>query len=365
MLRKAIAQIALSISLASPTFAGVVAEPCWRQLCAGMPIKDVTRALRDMNFRIDHNQLERLLQRIVPWGGAFDFEQYAFHISARAGDVRIELGFVRFPSGRKRLYTLTAKQNLQGRETSVAEAVSRLASQIGVTVGTVGVPEKMVWAPWPATLSDKQARSKLDIRWRYDGGSSVFHSPRISSAILTENEASIEDGMLAPPEEIDRLVAHSTSVSFSAFDDVAQEASSAWKAKDARWLADLKTGCKLWNNFPQGRNESVQWSGACDTDGLATGSGVATWSNQYGFPYETDEGEWEKGKLNGVATILVGKDYEEKTRFEGTFKDNLPNGLGTLKRKGQTYAGNWINGCLRVGPHSIAFFTHRDACSPF
>ena len=365
MVRKAIVQIALLIGLASPACAGVVVEPCWRQLCAGMQIRDVTRALRDMDFRIDHNRLERLLQRLLPWGGAFDFEQYAFQISASDGDVQVGLGFVRFPSGRKRLYTLTAKRTFQGTETPVAEAISILQSEIGATVGSIGSPETMVWKEWPATQFDSQDRSRLDIRWNYKGGPSEALSPGISGVILTEDHAVTEEGRLAPAAEIDRLRAHGSSVAFSALTDIALEASAAWKAKNADWLADARTGCRLWNNFPQGGNEAVQWNGACDAEGLATGAGIASWSGHYGFLYETDEGVFEGGKLNGKATILIGKDYEEKTRFEGSFKGNLPNGFGTLERDGQTYTGNWINGCLGVGPHSIAFFTHRDSCTPF
>ncbi len=365
MVRKAIAQIVLLTGLAGPAFAGVVAEPCWRQICAGMSIKDATRALRDMDFRVDHNRLERLLQRILPWGGAFDFEQYAFHISARDGDSQVDLGFVRFPSGRKRLYTLTAKRTFQGKETPVAEAISILQSEIGVTVGSVGSPETMVWKDWPATQFDKRERSRLDIRWNHNGGPSHAFSPAISGVILTEDHAVTEEGRLTSATDIDRLRAHSSSVAFTALTEVALEASAAWKTTNADWLADAKTGCRLWNNFPQGGNEAVQWNGACDADGLATGAGIASWSDHYGSLYETDEGEFEGGKLNGAATILVGKDYEEKTRFEGSFKDNLPNGFGTLERDGQTYAGNWIDGCLGVGPHSVAFFTHRDSCSPF
>src|SRR5690348_2060240 len=41
----------------------------------------------------------------------------------------------------------------------------------------------------------------------------------------------------------------------------------------AGWMADLRTGCRVWNEVPQ-PDEKVTWSGPCGPDGVATGFGI-------------------------------------------------------------------------------------------
>ena len=41
------------------------------------------------------------------------------------------------------------------------------------------------------------------------------------------------------------------------------------------WIADSKTGCRVWNEAPQA-NEAISWSGPC-VGGVAEGRGVLHW----------------------------------------------------------------------------------------
>lgn len=88
-----------------------------------------------------------------------------------------------------------------------------------------------------------------------------------------------------------------------------------------------------------------------------------TWFT-YGSPNEVHEANYLSGKLNGAAKVEVGKSYKEKTIFNGVFRDNLPNGYGVLLREGNEFAEEWVDGCLKDGIHSVAFFTYRDSCDP-
>ena len=65
-------------------------------------------------------------------------------------------------------------------------------------------------------------------------------------------------------------------------------------AEDAsNWLADAKTGCKIWDGVPEA-GESVSWDGPCQ-DGLASGPGTLLW--------------FKDGKANGsyVGERVAGK----------------------------------------------------------
>lgn len=58
------------------------------------------------------------------------------------------------------------------------------------------------------------------------------------------------------------------------------------------WIADAKTGCKVWNPRPS-PGEAVRWAGSC-RDGFADGKGVLEWLRGE-KPYERDEGIWRTG----------------------------------------------------------------------
>ena len=136
---------------------------------------------------------------------------------------------------------------------------------------------------------------------------------------------------------------------------------AAGSARAGAWVADAKSGCKVWNHTPQ-LEESVAWSGSC-ANGRAEGHGVARWSKD-GNPTETDEGEWLDGRQagKGTQTWSSGR-YEgelsdgepnglgililQKLHYEGDFRNGKPNGVGTLTAGSETVRGTWKDGCLQ------------------
>ena len=76
-----------------------------------------------------------------------------------------------------------------------------------------------------------------------------------------------------------------------------------------------------------------------------------------GGEYETDQGEYRGGKLNGHAVVTT-----RGMRFEGEFRDNYPDGSGSLRVEGDTFAGIWSKGCFYEKGKRAEFFTHLDAC---
>jgi len=75
------------------------------------------------------------------------------------------------------------------------------------------------------------------------------------------------------------------------------------------WIADARTGCKVWDANPQ-PDESISWSGAC-RNGLAQGRGVLQWF-QSGKPAALARGRWRGGKMNGhgVLTLTNGERFD-------------------------------------------------------
>lgn len=73
-----------------------------------------------------------------------------------------------------------------------------------------------------------------------------------------------------------------------------------------RWIADAKTGCKVWDPAPQA-GESVRWSGACKR-GFADGEGTLQWFD-HGRKGDRYVGAYAHGKRNGygVATFANGE----------------------------------------------------------
>lgn len=185
---------------------------------------------------------------------------------------------------------------------------------------------------------------------------------------------------------------------------------SAHQPEDA-WVADSRTGCKLWGYAPQ-PDRTVTWSGSCP-DGYASGRGVAVWSID-GKPLERYEGDmlggtyqgkglyvwdngerysgdWAKGLQQGHGTYVwpngdrfegdyarglrqghgtylwsTGRRYEgdyaggvrhgygidvwpDGNRYEGGFANDLVHGIGTARINGVIHSGIWVKGCFRQG----------------
>jgi hypothetical protein len=110
--------------------------------------------------------------------------------------------------------------------------------------------------------------------------------------------------------------------------------------------------------------------------GQANGWGVYTYTD--GSHYD---GEWKDSRRNGrgVFTFTNGNRYEgefkdgnfhgrgaftfaDGNRYVGEFKDNKVNGTGTLVAGGETYSGNWTNGCYREGDQMAVIGATRKEC---
>ena len=121
------------------------------------------------------------------------------------------------------------------------------------------------------------------------------------------------------------------------------------------WIADPRTGCRIWNNYPQD-DERITWDGPC-VNGMAHGRGVLRWFVD-DENYETAAGEFREGKLNGQAIV-----QHESGTFEGEFSDNKPNGEGTLRSSdGEVYSGTWKNGCFEQDGRRAYFFSTPEEC---
>jgi hypothetical protein len=87
------------------------------------------------------------------------------------------------------------------------------------------------------------------------------------------------------------------------------------------WIADAKTGCRVFNPNPTARG-SVSWSGSCK-GGLAEATGVVHWFRE-GLPFERDE-----GPVAGRAPGRCPANLADR-RYEGEVRDGMPHGHGRL-----------------------------------
>lgn len=133
------------------------------------------------------------------------------------------------------------------------------------------------------------------------------------------------------------------------------------------WLADARTGCRIWDDNATAPGAAASWSGAC-VNGLAEGRGVLQTSSSAG-PGPRYEGEMRGGKMNGRGTYTWpnGNRYEGEVRdgyfqgqgvqtwtngdrYEGEWANDVAHGRGTkTKQDGRRYSGTWTNGCFRQG----------------
>jgi hypothetical protein len=81
------------------------------------------------------------------------------------------------------------------------------------------------------------------------------------------------------------------------------------------WIADSKTGCKVWNPAPQ-PHETIRWSGGCK-GGYAQGTGTLQWFED-GRPSDRYEGDYQAGKRNGHGVVT----QRNGTRIEGDWRND-------------------------------------------
>jgi MORN repeat len=121
------------------------------------------------------------------------------------------------------------------------------------------------------------------------------------------------------------------------------------------WLADAKTGCKIWEGAPD-PDEKISWSGEC-ADGMAEGKGILQFfiGNDPAARYE---GDLRNGRADGQG-IRIDPDG---TRYEGLWRNNAAEGFGVYTKGGKRYEGTWTNGCLKLGADELAVGVTRESC---
>lgn len=121
------------------------------------------------------------------------------------------------------------------------------------------------------------------------------------------------------------------------------------------WLMDTEAGCRMWDWHPN-PEDKVVWSGSCKGS-LKEGRGVVQWTED-GLSIDRYDGTYRLGKRDGVGRY----EWNNKDRYEGQFADNVPNGYGKLQLVGETFTGDWRNGCLSEGGRVIAIGVPRASC---
>ena len=132
------------------------------------------------------------------------------------------------------------------------------------------------------------------------------------------------------------------------------------------WVAEHKSGCKLWDPEPVA-GFHFSWTGGCK-DGLLDGTGVLQWYDAAGKADDKYEGSYVKGYMQGkgIYTFAEGMRYEgdfvnnmrsgkavitwpNGSRYEGDILDDVIHGNGTFTwANGRSYSGGYVNG-LRQG----------------
>jgi len=142
------------------------------------------------------------------------------------------------------------------------------------------------------------------------------------------------------------------------------------------WIADAKTGCKVWNPQPSA-GETARWSGPCK-DGFADGKGALDWLRG-NSQYERDEGVWRAGRQTGEgAQTWPGGQYKGQfldslphgkgvlisgeARYDGAFLNGKPNGKGAMTNASGTFDGTWADGCFNDGKRRAAFGVSVQSC---
>src|SRR6476619_5155597 len=125
--------------------------------------------------------------------------------------------------------------------------------------------------------------------------------------------------------------------------------------EEGDWLLDTQAGCRMWDWHPDPKDRAV-WSGTC-RGGKKEGRGVVQWF-EHGQPIDRFEGSYRDGKREGFGRYA----WNPETVFEGKYVNDLPNGFGTARVLGESFAGDWTNGCLRTDTRVVAIGVARTSC---
>jgi hypothetical protein len=121
------------------------------------------------------------------------------------------------------------------------------------------------------------------------------------------------------------------------------------------WLLDTELGCRMWDWHPAPEDGAI-WSGACRA-GVKSGPGVVQWF-EHGEPIDRFEGTFVAGRREGYGKYM----WNEADWFAGSYKDDLPEGLGTAHIAGETFTGLWHRGCFVKGRRVVAIGASRKSC---
>jgi hypothetical protein len=126
--------------------------------------------------------------------------------------------------------------------------------------------------------------------------------------------------------------------------------------EEGNWLLDTETGCRMWDWHPDPKDHAA-WTGSCP-GGQKDGHGVVQWF-EHGQAIDRFEGTYSEGKREGFGRYQ----WNETDRYEGRYANDVPDGFGTAVLAGQTFAGDWKNGCLAKGDQVVAIGVPRTSCT--
>jgi hypothetical protein len=131
----------------------------------------------------------------------------------------------------------------------------------------------------------------------------------------------------------------------------------SWEAPcdSGDWLFEPGVGCRMWEWHPS-PSDGATWTGQCRTS-QRVGWGVVQWF-EHGQPIDRFEGTFVAGKRQGAGRYTWNTD----DWYVGLYDADLPNGLGTARIAGETFAGQWQTGCFRHGDKTVAIGVPRTSC---
>ena len=125
--------------------------------------------------------------------------------------------------------------------------------------------------------------------------------------------------------------------------------------EDGSWLLDPETGCRMWDWHPA-PEDTMTWSGICRA-GLKEGAGVLQWF-EHGRPIDRFEGTFRGNQRTGFGRYSWTPD----DRYEGQYEGGLPHGRGTARIAGETFTGNWRQGCFGRAGKVVAIGVPLTSC---
>jgi hypothetical protein len=129
-----------------------------------------------------------------------------------------------------------------------------------------------------------------------------------------------------------------------------------------QWLRATNTECLIWNPSPR-PDESVTWKGPC-VDGKADGTGTWVFRSPEKGVYKEQRyvGQMKAGKTDGHGVLYFANGdqfegefvdgmrargtyrYASGDLYTGPYKNDKPNGLGTLTSATWRYEGSFVDG---------------------